>query len=275
MKKKYESKNLKYNKSMLLQRVNDRSRYALNGCEVFEEIDSTNQYLLSTPYDIAAYPRLCLAYSQIEGRGQRGRVWESSSKQNIYMSLAYLVRVPLQKISSLALVIGIAVSRVLLRRGVAAGIKWPNDVLVDGKKIAGILIETKVKADKQILIVIGLGLNVDMRLCGDGIDQPWTDLYQQLGEEGLPDRTELVADLLLEMMQIFEEYQQFGFAKFKQEFSALDLSFHKTLSVKTENKTLSGRGLGVDDLGCLCVDFDGQVCCFHAADVGIKVLSCY
>lgn len=274
MKKKYADESLGFDKELLLSKLDAESLQKLSVCEILDEIDSTNQYLLSRAYDEVLLPRACFANRQTVGRGRRGRSWNSESQSNIYMSLSCKLTVSLQEVSCIALAIGLAVSRVLNAREIDAAVKWPNDVLVKGKKIAGILIETKVKSAQQALMVIGVGLNVDMREYGENIAQPWTDVRQQLGDVDVSIRSELAGELLSELMRVVDEYMLYGFKKFKDEFAAQDLCYQQLLSVKTEGRILSGRGLGVDEQGRLCVEIEGQPCCFYAADVSIRVPAC-
>ena len=274
MKKNHVDVCLEFNPELLLSKLVPECRQALKDCEFFDEIDSTNQYLLTRVNDETTLPRVCFANRQTQGRGRRGRCWESSGQENIYMSLAYLFAESSQEVGNLSLVMGIAVSRVLRQRGVDAAIKWPNDILVGGEKIAGILIETKMKAGQQVLMVIGVGLNVKMKEHGRNIDQPWTDIYQQLGELGKFERSELAGDLLSEIMLLIDEYRQQGFKKFKDEFGVLDLCYQQQLSIETNGKTLTGKGLGVDEQGRLCVEIDDKPQCFYAAEVSIRIPVC-
>ena len=148
----------------------------------------------------------------------------------------------------LSLVSGIAVVRALRESGLSsAELKWPNDVLVDGQKLCGILVELTSNR-----CVIGIGLNLDL---GDGpgvdVDYPWTD-FVRLDLDF--DRDRIAADLMFHHEILVKQCLNSGFAGFVDDWNALHYFKNKTVEVSKDGETFCGRALGVDKLGTLIVE---------------------
>ena len=176
-------------------------RPALRQVTVLEETDSTNSELARlTPGEQHAHA--ILAERQTAGRGRRRRHWHSPAGGNVYFSLGWRFPRRDHPFSTLPLVVAIAVANALERVGLEGpGLKWPNDILVGGRKAVGILADLKSVGDVNTAI-IGVGINVRMPAsAGEApatlIDRPWTDLESQLDEVDKPcDRNRLVSSLL-------------------------------------------------------------------------------
>lgn len=129
--------------------------------ELFSSIDSTNSYLLRHS-DLAG--RICVAELQTQGRGRRGRAWVSPYAQNVYLSIGWGFDGGVAVIEGLSLAVGVAIAHALQKQGVSGiELKWPNDVLYCGKKLAGILIEMVGDPSGYCQVVIGVGVNVDRK----------------------------------------------------------------------------------------------------------------
>ncbi|MBF0218706.1 MAG: biotin--[acetyl-CoA-carboxylase] ligase [Gammaproteobacteria bacterium] len=207
-------------------------------------------------------PTLLCADSQSAGRGRRNTPWVSPANANIYLSLSWpLPVIWRQQPGTLSLAVGIAVGRLLQQYKVAGwGIKWPNDLWVNGKKIAGILIELATDRLQQRWAVIGIGLNVQLAAWqGEAIDQPWTDLQRQL--PGLPlNRPQLIAELLTHLVAVLALCQQQGFAALLPEWQSADLLCHREILLFTEVQPhpRQGRAEGIAPDGALLVKFVGD-----------------
>lgn len=126
------------------------------------EIDSTNQFALNfLKQSTERKPMVFVAHAQLHGRGQRGNVWESESGKNITCSIIDFPIWPVQRYFDLNRLVSLALVQTFEKHGIAAEIKWPNDILVKRKKIAGILIENQIRNDKITSCVIGIGINVN------------------------------------------------------------------------------------------------------------------
>jgi BirA family biotin operon repressor/biotin-[acetyl-CoA-carboxylase] ligase len=142
---------------------------------LFTTLDSTNNFLLNKiPQGQAAF---CLAEEQTQGRGQHGKTWISPPGQNIYLSYLYYCREPLHQLQDISIKTGEVLRRYLTEELSlpALTLKWPNDLLYEQKKLAGILVETQTYQDLSAL-VIGIGLNVNMQTTPQAINQAWTSL---------------------------------------------------------------------------------------------------
>lgn len=260
----------------ILERLPAELRGQLRELTVLRETDSTNSALMRLPAQ-RRHAHALLAEAQTRGRGRRQRSWHSPAGGNIYVSLGWRFSAPFGELATLPLVAAVCLCRALDRSGLQGhGIKWPNDVLVNGAKLAGILVETQAIGSGPVLAVIGIGLNVRMPASGSGdavavIDRPWTDLASQFPPERRSiGRNELVALLLQELLPGLQSFEAEGFAAFHDEWRRRDLLVGHRLRLEGNGGFRYGQALGVEDDGGLCVDIEGygpQV--LYAADVSI------
>jgi BirA family biotin operon repressor/biotin-[acetyl-CoA-carboxylase] ligase len=257
------------------------ARALLRELTVLGETDSTNAFLARQPA-ARRHAHAVLAESQTRGRGRRQRSWYSPAGGNIYLSLGWRFAPAPPHLTTLPLVAGVCVCHALARAGLRNhGVKWPNDILVDGLKLAGILVETQTAAGGAVLAVIGIGLNVRMPGPPEGlpaavIDRPWTDLASRLpaAQRGI-DRNALAALVLEELLPSLERYAGAGFAPFRETWNELDLLNGKRVGIEgngpfPRGMARTGTALGIHESGGLTVDIDGygeQV--LHAAEVSI------
>jgi BirA family biotin operon repressor/biotin-[acetyl-CoA-carboxylase] ligase len=159
--------------------------------ELFEQLDSTNEYLLEKCRRVPSASSLaCLTEEQTAGRGRRGRIWVSPPLANLYLSLSWRLRRDLAEVTAVTMLLAFAVADALTAIGVPElEIKWPNDLLCRNRKLAGMLVEV-CGSPGNWNIVIGIGLNVDMpSQASTAIGQAWIDLKTVLSE--CPDRNQL------------------------------------------------------------------------------------
>jgi len=237
--------------------------------EVVDEVDSTNGHLLDSPE--TANGRVCLTEAQSTGRGRRGRGWVATPCHNIVMSMGWRFESGPAGLSGLSLAAGVAVLRALDEFGVhGAGLKWPNDILRDGRKLAGLLIDLRGEASGPSLVVLGLGLNVHLAP-GDGarIDQPWTSL-----REVLPapiDRNRLAALLIIHLSDMLRVFERDGFTAFCSEWQRRHLYAGKAVCLHTGQDEVLGTAEGIDVHGGLLVRIaDGELRTFHSGDVSLR-----
>jgi BirA family biotin operon repressor/biotin-[acetyl-CoA-carboxylase] ligase len=238
--------------------------------DVFDEVDSTNTQLLHAP-DVAS-GRACLTESQTAGRGRRGRAWVATPCHNILMSISWRFETGPAGLAGLSLAAGVAVLRALEEFGVRdAGLKWPNDILRDGRKLAGLLIDLRGEASGPSLVVLGLGLNVyvaphDAAL----IDQPWISL-----RESLPapvDRNHLAGLLVLHLGEMFRVFEQAGFEAFRAEWERHHLYAGKAVRVHAGQEDMFGTVEGIDANGGLRMRVEGGALrTFHSGDVHLRL----
>ena len=189
--------------------------------DVFQKVDSTNSHIMDRARankKIAGYA--CLAESQLAGRGRRGRAWQSPYGKNIYLSLGWTFHTGVSAVEGLSLAVGVVVCDVLEALGfTGAQLKWPNDILVDGHKLGGVLIELLGDSVGECSVVIGLGLNVSM-LEEDAadVDQRWTSLALQGAEMN---RSLLASHLISSLFDLLGDYSQQGFGPHQSRWNSL------------------------------------------------------
>jgi BirA family biotin operon repressor/biotin-[acetyl-CoA-carboxylase] ligase len=236
--------------------------------EVVEETGSTNADLLARAASLSE-PLLLVARNQTAGRGRAGRSWLSSSEGSLTFSLAWRFEGGLARLTGLPLAIGVALAETLERLGVQVGLKWPNDVLRDGDKLAGILIETQAAPGGGVWTVIGIGLNLLMP----------DELEAQIGRSvaSLPwlarmDRNALLAALLDGLAGALREFERAGFAAFAARWNLRHAWQGETVTVLDGGAVLhEGSAAGVDDAGRLLLDTpDGRIAVL-AGDVSLRV----
>lgn len=222
------------------------------------EVDSTNR--LAT--DLAASdcgPVLVLAERQTRGRGRRGRNWVSPLGRNLYLSIVQRYSEGAGALAGLSLAVGIAVARTLRDVGVGGvSVKWPNDVLCNGRKLCGILIEVTGDMAGECAAVIGVGLNLSMSPeAGSEIDQPWTDVER----EGCPyhSRNQWCVFLLNQLANVLDEFSNSGFAGFVREWNGLDHFRGQEVQLVAGQRVFSGVCRGVNSKGGLVIQqIDGE-----------------
>ena len=227
--------------------------------EIHECIGSTNSHVmakLEVPEDTI---HLCLAEMQTAGRGRRGRSWVSPFGKNIYLSIGLFIKRTLADLGGLSLVSGICVVEVLRRLGIRdLGLKWPNDVLLEGGKLGGLLVElhtpalSKKEADKKnspgIGVVIGIGINLSLSPEEAGvIGQPWSQLSSQVEVS----RNQLAGELVGEILTALEVFAEAGFTPFMHLWHEYNLYAGKEVEVLRGEERLRGIDRGVNDAGNL------------------------
>jgi len=251
-----------------------------NKCSVslFDSLDSTNEWVLKKVREGEPMPFACFAEQQTQGRGRRGKRWVSPPLCNIYMSLAWSFELPVSQIGVLSLAIGMAVVNTLEKIGIQhALLKWPNDVLVDDKKIAGILIETARINHNKTSVVIGVGLNYQLSdtlspgSLPETPDQPWTDVVTSLKLEPEAGRNQLAALLLQECMAMCERLPREQ-EKLIEEFqNQYDACARKAVSVVLDNgEQLQGVACGVTSTGEIRILIDGEERVFNSAEISLR-----
>lgn len=233
----------------LAARVRERHPAAAERLEVVEEIGSTNDHLLGWPDSSGVDRRLCFAECQLAGRGRRGRTWRDAAFRNLKFSVGWL-RGGGPDLPCVTLAAGVAVAAALEGAGLpSAELKWPNDILYKGRKLAGLLCDSVPEADGRMRCVIGVGVN----LCapdGDVVGpQPATDL----ASAGLAaiDRERLAADLAIAVLDMLQRYENDGFDSFRDDFERRHRYNGRSVVVRGANAPLSGVVVGINSAGAL------------------------
>ena len=223
---------------------------SLDCCEQFAEIDSTNAEALRQLQAGKKGTFLLLAQTQTAGRGRRGKLWLSPPKAGIYMSLVRPFTLQANELQALSLVTALAVQEGLSEYG-ANGIqlKWPNDLLVNKKKLGGILLEFK-QSEEVNYIVFGIGINLSLpHSIREEIGQPATDLEEVLN--ATVDKSEVLAHILRVLFTSLSQFELHSFSSFQEKWNLLDCYRNQDIVLQTGDQHKIGRSLGVDAKGAL------------------------
>jgi BirA family biotin operon repressor/biotin-[acetyl-CoA-carboxylase] ligase len=258
------------NREAILGGLTTESRALLAGLELHSQLDSTNTHLSGRAASLPS-GYACLAEHQTSGRGRRGRSWVSPYAASVYLSLLWRFTISPAVLSGLGLVSGVAVARALRQAGLQdLGLKWPNDVIWQGRKLAGTLLEMTGESYGPISVVIGIGLNVRMpATAGKLIDQAWVDVETALGRS--MSRNILAGLLLHQLLLALQQFQAKGLAPFIQEWQQWDIVTGKTIRLQLPNETLTGIAKGIDHNGALLVQSRGTISSHMAGEVSVRL----
>jgi BirA family transcriptional regulator, biotin operon repressor / biotin---[acetyl-CoA-carboxylase] ligase len=220
-----------------------------------EVTESTNDLALDAARAGAPHGATFIAEQQTRGRGRRGRQWSSPPGQNLTFSTLLRPKLEPERASSLTLAVGLAVRDVVAARvGAEVGVKWPNDVVAQGRKVAGILVESQLVSGRISALVVGIGLNVSMRDLPPDISEIATSLAL-LGSAEL-ERERLLCDLLAELDRRVRAHEALGLPALLDELRAHDALLGRRISVEGA----VGVARGIDRSGALLVEDErGQV----------------
>ncbi len=255
---------------------------------VHKSIDSTSSWCLQQSKLGKVLPFACFAEEQTSGRGRRGKHWLMSANRNIAMSLVWPFVFSAQSLHLLPLSVALAIVQTLESFGIKhVQIKWPNDVYVQGKKIAGILIETQaikneqvgenVVDGKHVAVVIGLGMNYEMLMCDQVNNQDslaLTDICEQVKLQKIavkPTRNMVASALLCNVIAVCQNFEQTSVESLKKFRACYDFCKQKNLEIILDNKELLfGVAQGVNDNAELIVLIDDELRVFNSADVSVR-----
>ncbi|AVI66027.1 bifunctional biotin--[acetyl-CoA-carboxylase] ligase/biotin operon repressor BirA [Shewanella sp. NKUCC05_KAH] len=239
-----------------------------NRCFYFDEIASTNGFLLDHITELKNGD-VCVAEYQSAGRGRRGRTWVSPYGHHLYFSLFWTFPQGIAQAMGLSLVVACTLVEVLKSFGVEnIGVKWPNDIYLDNKKLAGILIEMSGQADSQCQLIIGVGVNMAMsEEQGKGIDQPWSDLSELVD---MPDKTALVIALQKQLKRDIQLFEREGLAAFKTRWQAADLFYGREIRLLMGEKSVEGICRGVDEQGAVLLETADGVQAFIGGEISLR-----
>ncbi|MBM3700552.1 MAG: biotin--[acetyl-CoA-carboxylase] ligase [Actinobacteria bacterium] len=234
----------------------------------FTEIESTNDYALKNMEDIQD-GTVIYADVQTKGKGRNSRTWVSE-KGNLFMSLVLKPEYNLGKKNSLCAIVhytAVVLTRVLeTKYSVKAKIKWPNDLLVDNKKIAGILIEAVIQGSNLQGIVVGIGVNLNMEKdLLERLDQAATSLNLLLNQK--ISRDKFLDYLLEEFFSRYEKLLEKGFSLIKKEYILKNMFLGKMVKAVVFGKMYHGLAKGLDDAGQLILECGGSKEVISAGDI--------
>ena len=236
--------------------------------DVFEFVTSTNDYLLSMNIETA--PRVCIAEYQTAGRGRFVRSWQAPFGQSILLSYLYPCYEDVSTLTGLSLMIAVSLASVINHPDLK--IKWPNDLYLNNKKLAGILIEVRAQSHAETKVVIGIGININNNF----------DSNQKLGLDGLAaslsgvinknlDRNKLIINLLNQLEKDLIIFKQKGLPAFLEKFEKLDYLKGQEITLTQHQNKHTGIMMGIDSKGALLIKENDEVKSFSAGDTSLAV----
>jgi BirA family biotin operon repressor/biotin-[acetyl-CoA-carboxylase] ligase len=219
---------------------------------VVDAVDSTNRYAVSLAESGAPDGTVVMADSQHAGRGRLGRLWYSPPGVGLWISVVLKPDLSIQRMSGFALVVSVAIVRALERSvGVAASVKWPNDVMHDTRKIAGVLVEVESVREKLRYVVVGMGINVNQTAFPTEIEGIATSLALIVGRPC--DRAVVARALLEELEDHYCKFIRSGLSGVLDEWRRHSLTLGRRVRVMIGDEAFSGEAVDVDDDGALIV----------------------
>ncbi|MCL1068994.1 bifunctional biotin--[acetyl-CoA-carboxylase] ligase/biotin operon repressor BirA [Shewanella olleyana] len=239
-----------------------------NRCFYFNEIESTNAFMLQHAEELKNGD-ICIAEYQSAGRGRRGRQWVSPYGQHVYASLFWRLNQGMNAAMGLSLVVACSIVKSLTEFGVdALGVKWPNDIYRDNKKLAGILIELSGHTMDECNLVIGFGINMSMSdQHANLIDQPWSDLSSL---ESMPDKTALITSIHKQLKLDLILFEAEGLTPFISQWQQNDLFYEKEINLLMAPNNISGVCKGIDKQGAVLVETDGIITPYIGGEISLR-----
>ncbi|MGL4578021.1 MAG: bifunctional biotin--[acetyl-CoA-carboxylase] ligase/biotin operon repressor BirA [Shewanella xiamenensis] len=239
-----------------------------NRCFYFDEIPSTNGFMLSHTSELKSGD-VCVAEYQSAGRGRRGRVWVSPYGHHLYFSQFWSFPQGMAQAMGLSLVVACSLVEVLKSFGVDnIGVKWPNDIYLNYKKLAGILIEMSGQADSECQLIIGIGVNMAMSEDqGKGIDQPWSDLSSLTD---MPNKTDLVIALHKQLKRDIQLFEREGLAAFKTRWQQADLFHSKEIRLLMGENHVDGICRGIDEQGAVLLEAADGIQAYIGGEISLR-----
>jgi BirA family biotin operon repressor/biotin-[acetyl-CoA-carboxylase] ligase len=238
------------------------------------DVDSTNSRLLAAAAPPYGYADVMLSELQHAGRGRRGRHWVAPFGGSIALSMGWSFADASRTSPTLSLSVGVAVARALARAGARGiGLKWPNDIWFDDRKIGGVLIELRAEASGPAHVVIGVGVNVTLA--------PW--MRAQIEASGVrvaavddacatpPSRNLIAGAIIDELLSMLADFEREGFDAFRGAWTALDVLRDRPAHVLMGENVVSGTARGVDAHGALRLEREGRLHEFVSGEVSLRL----
>lgn len=261
-------------KQRILAKMPDSTKNLVGSLDIHKELPSTNAYLRQSFNPQKDSAQVIIAESQPQGKGRRGRGWVATPFRNLMMSVGWRYAEWPRNPSALSLAFAVAVHQSLCASGAdQIDIKWPNDILLGGKKIAGLLVDATGEASGGCDLVFGVGINfLILDEDADQIDQPWSHLSAVKSVD--PSRNNMAASVISNLLEALVLYQQDGFAPFASYWNEHAAFVGEKVRLFNADEEYQGELLGVNDNGELELRSDsGEKHSFVQADVSMRLLS--
>jgi BirA family biotin operon repressor/biotin-[acetyl-CoA-carboxylase] ligase len=239
---------------------------------VYGEVSSTQTIAHALVASGASEGTLVLAEAQTAGRGRMGRAWHSPAGKGIWMSLVLTPKVPVYFMPQLTLLSAVALCRSIQKVcHVDIGIKWPNDLLIKGKKVSGILLESSGEDERLKYVIAGIGISVNLKV--EDYPEELRSIATSLAIESGTDikRETLVQAFLLEFEELYALYLEEGFSPIRLLWEALSVTLKRPIRTHTPSGVIEGIADSLDDSGALTViKGDGEKIKVYSGDIELR-----
>jgi BirA family transcriptional regulator, biotin operon repressor / biotin---[acetyl-CoA-carboxylase] ligase len=249
----------------------------LRSLDLLFDVDSTNTRLLALGPPPHGCADVILSELQHAGRGRRGRHWIAPFGGSIALSMSWSFTDASRASPSLSLCVGVAIARALQRAGASGvGLKWPNDIWFDDRKMGGILIEVRAEASGPAHVAIGVGLNVRL-------SSAMRAQIEALGVEAAavadacsapPSRNFIAGAIIDALLSMLADFERDGFSGFREAWTALDALRDRPAQVLMGEAVICGTARGVDAHGALLLERDGRLQEFVSGEVSLRGVGC-
>ena len=249
---------------MLYSKIKPNTNLIGQNVVYFETIDSTNTVAKQNDYKDGT---VIIAESQTAGKGRLGRVWESEYNTGIYMSIVLMPNIPPERIPMLTLVAGISVCNVLTKMcGIDFKIKWPNDIVADGKKVCGILTEGVISKN-QNKAVVGIGINVGNKSFGNELSDKASSIYMLTNKSF--ERESIINTLLEEFEKAYNNYLEGK--PFIKDYEKLCININRQVTFVKDDEQIRGTAASVAENGELVIKKeDGTTLNINSGEVSVR-----
>ncbi|MCL6270016.1 bifunctional biotin--[acetyl-CoA-carboxylase] ligase/biotin operon repressor BirA [Sansalvadorimonas sp. 2012CJ34-2] len=216
--------------------------------------------------------QVCMAEHQSHGRGRRGRTWQSPFGASLYFSMLWRVDGGLAALEGLSLAVGLAVVKTLESFGAnGLKLKWPNDVLGNNKKLAGVLLEISGDPTGSCEVVIGIGINLALnRSQLETIDQPATDVREMVGLS--VSKNELAGRLTSTLIDMLKTFKEYGFTPYRDEWMSRDAFSGQKVVLNIGGNKVTGVEAGVGENGALLLKTADGIQSFSGGEISVRKL---
>ncbi|MBL8270349.1 biotin--[acetyl-CoA-carboxylase] ligase [Steroidobacter sp.] len=264
-------------KEAILAALPAAARQHLERADVLLTVDSTNRFVAELSPPQPGRVQLCTAEVQNAGRGRRGRSWVAPFGSGVCMSVGWQFAEAPPTFSALSLAVGVAVVKAFQRLGIqGVGLKWPNDLQWQGRKLGGILIEMRGESAGPAQVIIGIGINMQMpaaiRMQLVEREAVMIADVHEIAREQTPTRNALIGAVVAELFEMLQTFTESGFAPFHDQWLSLDTLANAPVKVISGAQTTLGTARGVELDGTLLVDVDGELRKFVSGEVSLRAV---
>ena len=255
----------------ILKKLSIEPNVELKNIQCLQEVDSTNHYATELELPLEGEFSVVLAEMQTAGKGRRGRQWVSPYAANIYLSVLWPLQRPLNEAGMLSPLLAMGMLNALKNLDVTGlGLKWPNDIYCNGKKLAGLLVECSGEISGGCKMVVGMGVNVYMSQTGDiQIDQQWTDIRSQTSLWQYS-RNDIAAELVNHCVISLAQFENNSYKNVIDDWSRWDVFKDKQVELHATNFVQTGIARGIDNDGCLLLETSNGIEKISSGDVSLR-----